>query len=81
MRSHDRRVVTVYSARRRWFIVAVKERNMPADEDFGELCTLVAALARHVEKLALGTQGLAIHREINEIGSAAERLRDKSSKG
>ena len=54
---------------------------MPADEDFGELCTLVAALARHVEKLALGTQGLAIHREINEIGSAAERLRDKSSKG
>jgi hypothetical protein len=55
--------------------------SMATDDEFGQLCALVAELARHTKTLALGTQGLTVHKDLNEISEAAERLREKASGG
>ena len=51
---------------------------MVTDEDFQSLCGLVAELATHTKRVALGTQGLSVDQELTELTRKIEDLRDKS---
>jgi hypothetical protein len=45
--------------------------------DFEALCTIVAELADHVRRVAVGTQSLKVNSDVDALKKRVEELRDR----